>query len=285
MTRRPREIEGSIITKGDRIDQQMFADAKRDVGYPTVNVAHPRTGVWSGKNQLGVELPFELDANNRQTIFKMDEWGFPKVWTVSLGIELPKALKQGQIFDVVAIVNFGSGGIMQEFEVDWVVGTVFSLPMNAINVRARWSDRALIEGVQPPEGIRVSTLIAQYGLRHARATFTNFFGNLDGGDSVIVPGVPPFFQPIPAFAKSVMITPVAAADAAALYSAGSSLSFFQNDNTAVPAFIQTVPGDLLGPTVGFKVPIPATARYWTFTNGVGNASVSGNVIWTLFEES
>jgi hypothetical protein len=287
MTRRPREIEGSVITGGDRIDQQMFADAKRDMGYPTVNVAHPRTGVWSGKNQLGVELPFELDANNRQTIFKMDEWGFPKVWTVSLGIELPKALKQGQIFDVVAIVNFGSGGIMQEFEVDWVVGTVFSLPMNAINVRARWSDRALIEGVQPPEGIRVSTLIAQYGLRHARATFTNFFGNLAGDDSVVVPNPPgaPIFQAIPAFAKSVIVTPATPGDAAAIYAAGSSLSFFQNDNTAVPSFIQSVPGDLLGPTIGFKVPIPATARYWTFTNGAGNPPATGNVIWTLFDES
>lgn len=275
------ELDASIITSGDRIEQQMFKDARRDVGTPEVTFAYPRKGVWSGDNQLGVELPFELDANNQQTIFKMDEWGFPQVWTISLGIELPKALIQGQIFDVVAQVSFGSGGIIQDFEVDWVEGTIFSLPLNAINVRARWSSRALIAGIFPPKGIRISTLIAKGALRHARATFTSFFGNLDPGESVI--GFGNVFQPIPAFAKSVVVTPVGPGDAALLYDPASSLSFFMNENTAVPANILNIPGDLLGPTASFKVPIPATARYWSFTNG-GAEPVSGNLIWNLFDE-
>ena len=271
---------GSVITEGDRIEQQMFKQARRDVGTPEVTFAYPRKGVWSGDNQLGVELPFELDANNQQTIFKMDEWGFPKVWTVSLGIELPKPLIEGQIFDVVAQVSFGSGGIIQDFEVDWVEGTIFSLPLNAINVRARWSSRALIAGIFPPKGIRISTMIAEGALRHARATFTNFFGGLDPGESVVGFGA---FQPIHAFAKSVVVTPTGPGDAANLYDPASSLSFFMNENIAVPAPILNIPGDLLGPTASFKVPIPATARYWTFTNG-GAAPVSGNLIWNLFDE-
>jgi len=51
----------------------------------------------------------------------------------------------------------------------------------------------------------------------------------------------------------------------------------------VPASILTVPGTFLGPTTSFKVPIPATARYFTFHNG-GAAPVSGNLIWNLFDE-
>lgn len=274
---------GNVFTSGDRIDEQSFADAHRDVGTPTFQLAYPRRGVWSGQNQLGVELPFELNAQNLQTIFKMDEWGFPEVWTISLGIALPKPLVIGQIFDVVAEINFGAGGITQSFECDWVEGTIFSLPMNAINVRARWTPRAVIAGVLPPEGIRVSTLVARGALRHARATLTNFMGLLPVGNSLQGFDIPPTFPPIPAFAKSLVVVPTNPGDAASLYSAASSLQFLMNDNTAVPAPILTVPGNFLGPTASFKVPIPATARYFTFTNG-GAAPVSGEFIWNLFDE-
>jgi hypothetical protein len=280
MSKDDEKLRGNVMTSGDRIEQQMFKDARRDVGIPQVNISYPRTGSWSGDNQLGVELPFQLDANRMQTIFKMDEWGFPQVWTVSLGLSLPKPLIQGQIFDVTAQVSFGSGGIVQEFDVDWVEGTMFSLPMNAVNIRARWSDRAFIEGIAPPDGIRISALIAHGGLRHARATFTNFFGLLPVGQSVTFGAS---FQPIPAFAKSVIVVPATPGDAANLYAAGSSLSFLMNDNTAAPAYILNVPGTFLGPTSSFKVPIPATARYWTFTNG-GVAPASGELIWSLFDE-
>lgn len=274
----------SILTSGDRIDEVSMQEARRDGGTQMVQLAYPRQGVWSGKNQLGVELPFQLDANRMQTIFKMDEWGFPEVWTVSLGLQLPEDLTEGQIFDIVGEVNFGSGGIMQQFDVDWVDGTAFSLPMNAINVRARWNSRALIQGVEPPPGIRVSTLIARSSIRHARATFTSFMGSLPVGEFLRNTfAVPPIFQPIPAFAKSVVVVPTTPADAANLYAAGSSLQFLMNNNTAVPATILGVPGTFLGPTASFKVPIPATARYFTFFNG-GAAPVSGELIWNLFDE-
>ena len=272
---------GQMITSGDRLDESAFADAKRDHGTSVVQLAYPRQGVWSGQNQLGVELPFELDANRMQTIFKMDEWGFPEVWTVSLGIALPKPLIANQIFDVIAEVNFGAGGIVQTFDCDWVEGTIFSLPMNAINVRAKWSPRAIIAGVLPPEGIRISTLIARGAIRHARATLTNFMGGLAVGSDLVDFGNN--YQPIPAFAKSVVVTPTNFGDSLNLYAAGSYLQFLMNESTAVPLPILTVPGNLLGPTASFKVPIPATARYFTFHNG-GVAPVSGNFIWNLFDE-
>jgi len=277
---------GRVITSGDRLDESSMAEARRDTGTPVVQLAYPRQGVWSGKNQLGVELPFELDANRMQTIFKMDEWGFPEVWTISLGIALPTPLIQNQIFDVVAEVSFGAGGIAQTFECDWVEGTIFSLPMNAVNVRARWSSRAIIAGVLPPEGIRISTIIARGAIRHARATITAFMGNLAVGSDFV--DFNNHFPPIPAFAKSVTVVPTLPGDAANLYNAASYLQFLMNEDTAVPLPILTVPGalgaiPLLGPTASYKVPIPATARYFTFHNG-GGAPVSANFIWNLFDE-
>lgn len=274
----------SLITSGDRLDESMFAEARRDQKTPHVALAYPRQGVWSGKNQLGVELPFSLDSERMQTIFKMDEWGFPEVWTISLALQLPVDLTEGQIFDIVGEINFGSGGIMQSFEVDWVEGTIFCLPMNAVNVRAKWSPRAVIEGVLPPDGIRVSTIVSRGSIRHARATLTNFMGSLPVGEffrnTFVVPNI---FLPIPAFAKSVVVVPTGPADAAPLYDSDSSLRFLMNNNTAVPATILTVPGNFLGPTTSFKVPIPATARYFTFFNG-GEVPVSGQFIWNLFDE-
>jgi hypothetical protein len=279
----------SILTSSDRLDEASFAENRREHGTPMVQLAHPRNGVWSGKNQLGVELPFSLDANRMQTIFKLDEWGFPEVWTISLGLALPTELTAGQVFDIVGEVSFGAGGVTQQFEVDWVEGTMFSLPMNAVNVRARWSDFATINGIQPPEGIRVSTVISKGSLRHARATLTNYMGG--GGANGIPAGTffvntftaPPTFLPIPAFAKSVVVLPRAPADAANLYIAASSLQFLTDNNTAAPAVILGVPGNFLGPTASFKVPIPATSRYFTFFNG-GAAPASATFVWNLFDE-
>ncbi len=101
--------------------------------------AHPRKGPWSGNNQLGYKLPFAPDANNRQTVLKLDEWGYPEVWTISLGIEgFPAARFNG--FGVRANISFGDGGSTQTIDVDWRNGTQVSLVMNAVNVIAEFQD-------------------------------------------------------------------------------------------------------------------------------------------------
>jgi hypothetical protein len=275
-----------------RVDQQAFADARRDKGTPMVQLAYPRKGIWSGHNQLGVELPFEPDVNREQTIFKLDEWGFPQIWTISLAFTIEKELIPGQIFDAVGEINFGSGGIVQTFEVDWVVGTTFSLPMNAVNVRARWNDVAAFGGFLPPGGARLSVIAARGSTRHARATKTEFFaipgldtGPLVGPQSTVV-------LPIPSFAKSVIITPVGATDAAAIYSAGTFLQFLPNIDPTLPAPLPvlTVPGALgatllLGPNASYKVPIPALAHYWRIATIAPPATVmKGAAIFNLFDE-
>lgn len=276
-----------------RVEWAAIQQQKRDTGVPTFNLGYPRKGPWTGKNQLGVELPFQIDANRMQTIFKMDEWGFPEVWTTSLSVNVPE-LVQGQAFDVEGEISFGSGGIVQTFEIDLVDGTIFSLPMNAINVRARWSDLAAFQGILPPDNVRISCLVSRGGLQHSRATKTLFVGDVAAGTAaqnnfpllLTPPGLPTYFQ-IPVFSKSVAITPSTLANAGVLYNATTELWFLANDNVAVPALIQSIPGNFLGPAV--RVPIPANARYWTVKVGGATPLVAGpmrnsaSLIWNLFD--
>lgn len=104
-----------------------------------VTDAHLRKGPWSGNNQLGYKLPFAPDANNRQSVLKLDEWGFPELWTISLGIDgFP-----GGAFDrfgVRAVISFGAGGSVQTIDVDWRNGTQISLVMNAVDVVAEFQN-------------------------------------------------------------------------------------------------------------------------------------------------
>lgn len=255
---------------------------RRDTSTPSMQISYPRKGVWSGNNQLGVELPFTPDQTFIQTIFKLDEWGFPETWTISLGFIFERDLVEDEVFDAIAEVDFGSGGIVQSFEVDWVDGTMFSLPMNAVNVRARWNDLAVLAGLLPPSGVRLSVIAARHGLRHARATRTLF---LSVPPAIgIIPGSSALVR-IPNFAKSVVITPNRPGDAAALYSATTSLQFLSNTDPLAPNPVLTVPGTFLGPTASFKVPIPAFAHYWRVVNAAAApAAIQGAAVFNLFDE-
>lgn len=262
-----------------RIDDAALLAEQRDTGHQIVQLAEPRKGVWSGNNQLGVELPFTPDAQREQTIFKMDEWGMPQVWTISLAFILERDLTVDEVFDATAEVLFGAGGVQQSFECDWVVGTVFSLPTNAVNIRARWNDLAAIAGIGPPEGARLSVQIARGSIRHARATKTIVF------NAPTVPAGPPFPTPgirIPSFAKSVIVAPFTAAGSALMYAATFFLQFLPSIDAASNSVL-TVPGNLLGPTTSFKVPIPALSHYVRVINTAGTP-IDGNLIFNLFDE-
>jgi len=274
-----------------RVDDEALNEARRDRGTPMVQLAHPRKGVWSGKNQLGVELPFQLDANRMQTIFKMDEWGFPEVWTLSLSVKSSDVVQDGtvtlhagQAFDIVGEVSFGSGGIVQTFEVDWVEGTIFSLPMNAINIRARWSDLATFFGIAPPPNVRVSVIASRGGIRHARATKTTVFNEVVPAGAFLGAGAP--FSPIPAFAKSLIVANGFGGVATDLYSASTFLEFFLNDSSGPGNLaVLSIPGNFLAPIAASSVPIPANARYWSIRNaGAAPISVGASMVWNLFDE-
>lgn len=99
---------------------------------------HP---MWSGNNELGRECEFAADANNRQMVLKMDEWGPPQQWSVHLGITFTPTNTGpsppfNQFFGVTALASFGSGGAVQEVELDWLNGNSFSASFNAISITA-----------------------------------------------------------------------------------------------------------------------------------------------------
>jgi hypothetical protein len=94
----------------------------------------PSNGCWSGDNQLGIFTQFAPDSNNRQTVLKLDEWGPPVVWTISLALR--DSLQFFHAVQLKAIVEFGAGGSTQTVELDWDNGAQISLPMNALNVIA-----------------------------------------------------------------------------------------------------------------------------------------------------
>jgi hypothetical protein len=256
-----------------RVDEVALLRQRRDKQIPQVQLAYPRNGVWSGNNQLGVELPFQPDTNNVQTIFKLDEWGFPETWTISLAQRLDRDLVAGEVFDAVGLIDFGAGGIQQSFEVDWVEGTIFSLPMNAINIRARWNEVALIAGILPPDGMRISVQISKGATRHARATRTLFFNVIAGTSSDI--------RRIPDFSKSVILTPINAASAAALYAATTSIEMLANNTAVNPSLVAL--GSQLGPTSAFRIPVPALSHYFRITNA-GAVDLQCATIWNLFDE-
>jgi hypothetical protein len=121
-------------------------------------------------------------------------------------------------------------------------------------------------------------IAARGSIRHARATRSIPFN----ADPVVGPPFPVPLVPIPTFAKSVTLVPIRIGDAATLYAGTFFLQFFPNvDPTSGPAL--TVPGNLLGPTTSFKVPIPALARYVRVVN-TGAAAAEGNLIFNLFDE-
>jgi hypothetical protein len=164
-----------------------------------ITVVPNRSGPWSGNNQLGIEQPFAPDTNNLQTILKLDEWGFPELWTVVLGLDygLSDDLADNNNFEVTAILQFGVGGVVQEVEVDWKNGATISLPMNAINVIARYNaPRIGRSSSSIPENLRLRVSLAKGALPGTSPTRSYCFQDNEDLEFVL-----------PKFAKRLFLVP------------------------------------------------------------------------------
>lgn len=190
---------GSNEIFGDQFERRA-REKNRDggvPGVPSVAVLDPKNGSWSGNNQLGIEQPFAPDANNRQTILKLDEWGFPDIWTISLGLNAFTPTAGG--FDVTALIQYGAGGVTQEVEIDWLNGSGITLPMNALNVIAQYN---LINEEVPgevPSDLRLRVSISRrpaHDLRPTRSFWVTTPANVFA---------------IPPFAKALHISSISAA--------------------------------------------------------------------------
>jgi hypothetical protein len=270
--------EEDVIRFDPEIDQdQVFDDQferraheiQRTPGAQSaMSIVPSRTGPWTGNNNLGIERAFAPDADNHQTILKMPEWGFPEVWTLSLGLtydEHLSALTIGAAFGIVAELQFGSGGCIQFAEVDWLQGTTLSLPMNALNVVASYDiflDRDPDEpdpGFELPNGIRLRATLVRgaHGRTHATRTYRGLTA------------------PIPPFAKSLKVFPayesLAASRAADFYSSNVRVEFtsLASDGVAAGTTVAlmdlcqcTEYLDVIERTCGrpVEIPIPERAR-------------------------
>lgn len=147
----------------DRRARQLAAQ-QSNPSYVKVAVAeHERRGAWSGSNQLGQRQFLvagsaltEDAVSARQNILKLSEWGFPEVWTVSLGISFREDDPSAEAANYQAEIVFGSGGATETVVIDWIRGTSISLPMNAVEVNCLYDSSAVAD-----DGVEVQVLLSR----------------------------------------------------------------------------------------------------------------------------
>ena len=255
-------------------------------GMPTTHTLRLRNHpMWSGNNELGRAAPFAPDADNRQLVLKMNEYGEPTLWTVSLGLQFdihnwvvtPPNLAS---FDLTALISFGVGGVVQEVEVDWINGAAIALPANAITVTAQYNpdqsgDPTSPNVSEPPEDLLLRCSLAMGmtpGMRPTRSTKI-LVSNGDSGE-----------VPIPPFAKSVLLGILSLGTASAPFTTYSNAASYIEFMSAPPSVFPTAVEltsysfnqcveylSLVDGTVGNLVPlsVPTGARTLVIHNNGG----------------
>jgi hypothetical protein len=265
-------------------------------GLAHVICEEPKTGSWSRNSNLGIEAAFAPSADNRQTILKCPEWGFPETWTISLGIvskEVARFSSQFNGRNITAIIEFGVGGFTQTIEVDWKLGTQITLVTNSINVIAEFAniDVGIDEedfklSVQLCRGNRPSSALAP---TKTLVVPMNTDGNLDHGtvlEAVLLfAGQTTGGVNIPSFATMLHIEPAAidyngAAVVNGLYTANTVIKVISGPGAAQKN-ISVMDGVTLL-ALGSKIPVFGSSLQVVITNF---AAGPGNEIgFSLFAE-
>lgn len=265
----------------DEIFDDQFERRSRELnrkpykGAQLTSVVTQRKGVWSGNNQLGFEQVFGPDANNEQTILKLDEWGMPAVWTVMLGItfddELIRVPSDSAQFFINALVTIGVGGATQALSVDWKNGTCFSAPMNALNVVARY-DFGAVGAI--PDSTRLRVLLAR-GSKGSDYPATNSRFFTAGAGSF-------FTERIPDMATSVQILPNATpiAPDGNCYDPANLIYFTTFPPVTNVGGVGINGSNLPSFNSGRGLPIPRGVNFITFFCGAG-AAASGTYVFNL----
>jgi hypothetical protein len=234
----------------------------------------PKTGTWSSNNNLGIELGFEPNAENRQTILKMPEWGFPETWTISLGIvdTVPIDLATFNGRNITAIIEFGVGGVTQTIAVDWKLGTQITLVTNSINVIAEFADIDIGAGegnfrlsVQVCRGNRPSSALAPTLVLKALAGSAIPEG--DPTEAVLMNSGDQLTANIPRFTTMLNIVPATNIVPNALYAATTFIAVLSGYGVGTKVLVQMTGADLLA--AGGKVPVFGSALVVQITNGGG----------------
>lgn len=183
-----------------------------------IAVAPPPPGnmAWSGSNNLGNVVPFAPTADNSQSILRLDEWGPPEMWTISLAIDdigdwsaFNSAVPELDYNATpIALISYGAGGTTIDLEVDWRNGTQFSVPMNAIDIACEWTAGSSTGVLAAPPGLRISALLGRGScVGHATRTLTVQDLNNNGPQLL---EIPPFTKELELYYFLPSIIPVVA---------------------------------------------------------------------------
>lgn len=246
-------FESTPITEDDS-DMKQYPKARPDMLAPIVANIIPKNGAWSGDNQLGYQAKYGPDQRQTQTILKLDEWGPPEIWTISLYIL--NGLKTFDGFGLKARIDFGAGGSTQVVEIDWANGAQISLPMNAVNVQAIWHDTITAEGAGLQVGVQLSRG-TRGGTLPPRLTLEKHLDIPGAGSTTILP--------LPAFAKTMWFSPTQpdSAGLALVYSANVIMSLYEG-NTGGALISSAADGVQMKAGVG--CPVIGDARYYAIRN-------------------
>lgn len=235
------------------------ADESRQVVPRFANVI-PRNGAWSGDNQIGREAPYGPDERQTQTVLKLDEWGPPDVWTISLF--LTESLVSFNGFSVKARIGFGVGGSTQIYLCDWANGAQISLPMNAVNVEAIFED---VDVTTEGAGLKLGVQLARGrrgGSIPPRLTILENTTIANGTDSGLID--------LPKFTKNICAVPTAGGSAA--FYATTARMNVRTGNGAGSSTIAAVDGTH-APDGVIRCPVPVGGRRFRFDNA-GAANIT-----------
>lgn len=213
--------------------------------------------MWSASNELGGEVAFAAAANSRQMVLKLEEWGVPEVWTVTLGIvyDVNESLPTSS-FNIVAKLDLGAGGAVQEVEVDWKEGTVVSATMNALTVTAVYQDPP----TDVPPSLRLRATVSRGTVSSARPQ-RSFLSSVAPAANTTA------LISIPKFAKSV--SPIA-------FQAAPAIPFTNASPTdPLVRYLFLSNAEVVGSFTGAEwanfaptgMPIPPNARFMAALNG------------------
>lgn len=258
---------------GDELGLSRGQAAEPPEPSPTFEV-YPKVGPWTGNNQLGNDVPFQPNANNRQAILNLNEWGFPRIWTVSLAIrtENIQPVIPGPPVDygVTAEVLFGVGGAVQLVEIDWCNGVVFSVPANAIRVTAVYTPRA--HGLLT---VPLDLYLSAQAAIGTRGGTKPPFRTVEDDVPIGGPGQIGALVPIPNFANTLRVFTNATA---AMFAAGNVIIFY-SDAAGTVSSIAANCNDLYNWPNG--VPIPNWAHYVQFFRGVAGIALHWDYVFDI----
>lgn len=230
------------------------------MGYSLPLRSHP---LWSGNNEFGIETGYQPDGDGIQTILKLGEWGPPMLWTISLGIAYNPDLIPGSgdgRFSIDGLIRFGSGGVTQEMAVDWAEGTSFSLPMNAVNVMARYSDYTNRKN-NTPSDLRLRVNLAPGGEVQGYATKSELLFVLTAGTNFV--RIPKYARRLSVQRGSGIVGGAWSANMLYTFAGGGSGASGDSGSFTGAEF-------LAGGFAGNGVPVPPTARSLKVTNTTGS---------------